>query len=778
MKKIGKLFSVLMLGVMLGSVGIISNVSVSAGIVDVTVLEDNFNGDQLNASNWYSKSNTGISLEKEYDAYILKGGWGNTGLFTKESISGGMAMELDIAEADWNGVDTNLFMVTGLAQAGSPNWGGTGVYLSYKSSVPAITLAGHPNSFWDLVDANGNKLPYQTPWAFASMVGLGSGADQDRIENKTVRFEYAADGSFTLLTKTIGSAEDFTVLAKSSSKLPEFAEGHVGFYVCNGATDAFPLLALTDMRVYNAEDELVSEFGNNFEDDYVNYVEAGTESASYSSKKSLTFGKSYANNNPLFLRNKIEVSEKTDTQESIATYNFSVCLKEMVGDKRFGLLLGAEKQSSGRIGQADTSYLWIEKTENGYQCGMDTYKEENVATAVLPATAIDVDFSSDVNVMLQLGSLGTLNIAFDGTTVFSGTKEFTYEGYTGFAVDGAETDEENYVVATIGSFECKNNYYDRPQNVNQTTNFTNDEYNKNLWNINSTSYMSDFLNGMYVKDGKLIFDNVANEAYVSTKHQYSNFELKYSITDIRREVVVDEGTGNKIYPVSSWIGVLFGASFGQGDRFGTMEQYCPLIYFEAPVNNNTWEREIVNGKPAPTRLVILNMEGGNQFIDLPDKYDFWDPSKDGLVVDVKMTMVDGTFTVAIKYSMETEYTEIAKVVGSSCKTGHIYLCGTGNSYYAEPNSIGASCGNFALDDISVTNLDENANLTTVEFASSKIADIPTDYEYTNAYGGEEYAPKGNVAEGGCGSVISGSVLVVPTLGFVLLKKRKNGREEE
>ena len=103
---------------------------------------------------------------------------------------------------------------------------------------------------------------------------------------------------------------------------------------------------------------------------------------------------------------------------------------------------------------------------------------------------------------------------------------------------------------------------------------------------------------------------------------------------------------------------------------------------------------------------------------------------------------------------------------TSVVSGHIYICGMGDSYFLAGVSEGATCGNFVIDDISVTNLDSKGNvLTDVEFKSNKNPDIPGDYEYTGGRDEKDYRPQADVSGGGCsGAIGTGATLSVIMLG--------------
>lgn len=754
MKKKRGILAALILSVAMGCMGLSG--AASAGTVDVTLLEEDFAGTELDPAAWYSRSSTGVSLEQDYIALRVKDGYTGTGVATKAKLSGGAAVEIDVKELDW--ADTNgsfriaFGLPTNTGNFHNAYWEdgkADGIYLTFNKdcSDHAIRLAGLKSSLSGLVDGQGNTLATPTPYAFTDVKALADPASPDKIRDKTLRVEYGEDGSFTLSARPFGESGDFTVIARTTgSKLRAFPEGYISVH-CMESAKGFPFIDIRDIRVYDKDGGAVAAFGENVGKDYLTFRHSFTGSMSAGAKNALTFGEKYGNANPLFMSKRIVASDPKDSVESLAQISFGFTAKKWQGNKKFGLLLGAEKQSSGNVGQAGTSFFYLTKSTEGWQYGMDAYAQADVPTAVIPEQSLPKGvLPNDLNISLTLGSKGTLEVKFNGESAYSANDAaYAYDGYAGFAMTGDETSAECGVLVTIGSFLAENSYYDRPENANVQTDFAGDSYNTNLWNMRSESYMQDFLNGMYVREGGLVFDNVAMNSYISTKFQYSNFELKYSVTDLRREVVTDPATGAKLYPVSSWIGAMFGAAFPQ-DEFGRMESSVPLIYLEAPVDANTWDRQRQGTGYAPTQLVVLNV--GRSFITpLPSKYDFWDPSKEGLTLDIRIRVTDRRLTVGLKYRQEEEYTDFVDEEMPRGLTGYLYLCGMGNNYYLAPHSVGASCGHFTLDDIKITNLDEGANLTEVSFASNRPDKVPGDYPYVDKNDDADYLTGGG---SGCG----------------------------
>lgn len=744
----------------------------SAGMLTETLLDDSFSSLQLDEASWYSGSFTGISLGEGYTAYTTRGPYTGTGLSSKSTFTGGGAIEVDVTKLDWSGNSGNLWLVFGdynepfaddiwTAQKAD----GIKINFNKDASPYALRMSSQYTSLTGVVDGNGELLPTPTPYAFTEVAALSEGNAADLILRKTLRFEYGADGSFALKMKELGSEESFTTVAENGDvKLKPFAPDSKAYVFFDEAGGAVKEGEFSDMRVYDNEGTLVASFGEDPTASFDTHKHSSTEFASLGSNQFLVFDENYQNNKPLFASKNIYAETDEDIAESVATAEAKMSFRSFKGDKRFGLLLGAEKQSSGKIGEKGSSFLYFASEDDGYVYGMETYGEDGEKSVVIEERPLPAE-SDDFTLKLETGSGGTLKVSFDGVIDYSADDaDFSYAGYMGFAMDGAETNAENCVKVLVDSFSLKNVFYDRPENTNIVTDFFDNEFNTNLWQLSSKPYMSTYTNGVYVKDEMLYFDNVAMNSYLSTKFRYSNFSMEYSIVDVRREAVMDEASGEPILPVSSWIGVVFGAST-PNDDFGKMVDNIPLVYLEVPVNKDTWQRDTdASGKPLPARLVISGV-GTSRMIDLPEKYDFWALENAGKVLNVSIKTVDGQLTVALKYSTENEYTVVAEQTMSSGVSGHIYICGMGDSYFVEGVSEGASCGNFVIDDISVTNLDSKGNiLTDVEFESNKNPDIPGDYEYTGGRDEKDYRPQADVSGGGCSGVIG----TAATLSAIML----------
>ena len=134
---------------------------------------------------------------------------------------------------------------------------------------------------------------------------------------------------------------------------------------------------------------------------------------------------------------------------------------------------------------------------------------------------------------------------------------------------------------------------------------------------------------------------------------------------------------------------------------------------------------------------------------------------------VKITVIDGDFTLAMKSLNAKEYKVIAKTHYDNFRTGYIKFWSTGDA-------------NMALDNFSIKNLDENPNKVETEFKSALIEVADYDYQKTeNVFkepAGNEKAEKGidNWAIVFAGSAVLS--IVILTTG-ILIRTRKDKRNK-
>jgi hypothetical protein len=178
---------------------------------------------------------------------------------------------------------------------------------------------------------------------------------------------------------------------------------------------------------------------------------------------------------------------------------------------------------------------------------------------------------------------------------------------------------------------------------------------------------------------------------------------------------------------------------------------------------------------------------GNNFVKegkMPENCNPYDPVLTaGRRTDVRVKIVDGLMQVWLKYEDTEAFSETPAIEYDfgSTPVGFLRFC-TYGSTAINPDGLDKTMpGNFAIDNISVLNLDnaEVKQTTTVEFKTNKY-EFGEDYVYVDPDNDKDLLS--NRLQGvtrtetqeGCGSVLSAisALPVVCATAFVLWRKRK------
>ncbi len=285
-------------------------------------------------------------------------------------------------------------------------------------------------------------------------------------------------------------------------------------------------------------------------------------------------------------------------------------------------------------------------------------------------------------------SKAQLRFKVNGTKVLETKLPSSGEGHVGLLQSGS-------IGAEISDFKAVFVSYDRPENTNYTETFEEGIYNKNLFTTayyGSTRAPSCLAVEEYEGSNVLMFRNTGR-CYFGTKQKFSNFELTFDIPFFSRETVKDKERNVIMEPCdTACVSIGDVAQDFNGWQFTTSTD---LIHF---TQSSVWT---YNHEPH-----LFNV-----------KYDdmgFFDKaSNEGF--SVKMTMVDGDFTLALKSLKAKEFKVIATAHYDNFRTGYIKIWSTGNS-------------NMAIDNFAIKNLDQKPNLIETEFVSAKIEVKDFDYQ--------------------------------------------------
>ena len=238
--------------------------------------------------------------------------------------------------------------------------------------------------------------------------------------------------------------------------------------------------------------------------------------------------------------------------------------------------------------------------------------------------------------------------------------------------------------------------------------FDRNSYNANMFYSQST--VGAFSpSKIYVENGQLVFRNVG-QGYFTTREKYSNFELKFDVTDLYREGKVDDN-GNILELISHWFMVGFGvdnyndppseriqATFLQFEGLPGNSSANTSNHLTGEVADGTKDRYVLWNNGSSVDLASMNGEEEGRFSLWNDEY------IQGETVNLKFTVVDGVITLYYKLASQTEYTMQYSYNLGTMQTGYVRIY----SYGSGPLDEYAGVLNMTIDNFEITNLDNDA----------------------------------------------------------------------
>ena len=459
---------------------------------------------------------------------------------------------------------------------------------------------------------------------------------------------------------------------------------------------------------------------------FTKFEYAGTERFYAGQDNYINFSPDSDEDSTLIYRQAVQAS--ANVEKNVVALQFSFCPKEIKGNKKFEVRFGLSRLSDNsdspdsyavRFSQKDGDlYYSVE-----YNCQPDGY--ENASTVLkVEEKLLPYAPGEDWQVKIEQDYNGFMRIYFDGELYSSVYGLPVPNGYIGFMQSGGTTNDDNYIDVNLDNIKVTNRYDERPENTNIDLDFETGDMNLNEWQISSNARYGR-IGGVYVADGVLHFDNVGNDSKIVTKHRYANFEMTFDIVDLRREAVIDD-FGNKLYPVSSVFGIMFGIET-YAATFMSMYMQSPILSFQTSIDADTWEKD------GGTSVTLYGSDSNDPGTVLPDKYDFFDKNNAGKTINVSVSLIDSHLILKIKYSDESEWYTVYEKDFSKSYVGYIAIWGMGAG--SEADQI--SCGQFTLDNLKITNKDSSPNLIEVPFESNRPTP-PGDYVYIDRNDDDEF----------------------------------------
>lgn len=751
-----------------------------------------FSGTELSFADWRYDRGAGIGFRETMRCYQFDRLHGDdTGIKAKNAIPAGHGsavdlefVRLDIETGGWPGLSYG-------SQSGEKSNGafwdcyraGSGKLHYYSQSGGKIGLT------FNMVGKNGNgETDYVgDPSVQVSKFEDGSGKGFSESEgyvldcgpvlvNTTLREYYGADGGYELSVREIGApVSERTVLirTRAGQSIDPNPGGYVGLTFMTLRTP----MTLTDFAVYACDDpdeenaslQKVCGFVKEGEADTLSQFTLGNEGSVTNLKagavNSIAFDKMSDVGNPLLNRTRISASEEVPLALS---GNFVLKLNELVGNKRFGAVFGVPALSAD-VGEPGTSYLYFEKTGNGYGCGLIRYGEEE--TELLPLTALPAGVSAEaIDISVKLYSDGRLDFRLNGNAFYEGEAgEIEVEGYFGFAQSGAFTGNTDYVDAEILSMNLLNQFYAKPAAPDSFADFNDNTVNLKEWYLKYGAFLG---SGIAVQEGALVFDGAGQNSGITSRYSYSNFECRFDFSGAQNTPVLDGG-GNVISGASYWIAVTFGAETESAESAGVSSGQAlgngSFLYFSAETDQTTGKRAGETAVAFVHKGVYQTLPGQDSVnIPLPKKYAFFDEGFDTkTVVTVRVTVLDGVMRVGVKLKSESEFYELCyfNYPEGYTPNGHVSIFAEGNNNIPTRKiDIGSS---YRIDNLGLYNWDENGNYVDPGYQSN-VPEFAEDYDYVDTWTETEQKESG---KSGCaGQGVSAGIAFAGILAAAVLKR--------
>ena len=366
------------------------------------------------------------------------------------------------------------------------------------------------------------------------------------------------------------------------------------------------------------------------------------------------------------------------------TMNFSALPegKEFI----FAMGLSSIESLSGEQGNLEISFT----NQGGLTVQVKEYADGDTPNVLIQPKKCGSTHNAKVSIAFS--NAGVLTLKVNGSVIGECKPSGNGEGSVGFLQTG------NCGVQ-ISNLRIAMYKYDRPENSNIFEDFESGDFNLSLFSAKMTYATPEYYpSTMRIEDYNgskvLMFRNVGS-GYLVTKQQYSNFELTFDLPYIQVEEEKDKD-GNMVTPVCDSFGVSFGGGTGGDDAVVGFDEASDLLLF---MNNGVMGYK--TDHPMTDAKIHLYRESN------------------GKVPVIKVSVLDGVVTVAVKWKEEADsaYETMLTYTMSGTQTGYVGIWA--------PSGRSST---FAIDNISLKNLDKDANLIEVERTSSKV-EVPADFNY-------------------------------------------------
>lgn len=460
------------------------------------------------------------------------------------------------------------------------------------------------------------------------------------------------------------------------------------------------------------------------------------------SGKTISFSDSTAKNALVINRGyAADIHEYYPERETVSVFEADFTLEAETIPSEFAFVYGLRgTTSSESFGRAGQSAVIVEETEGNLSVGVSYFESKNTPSEVVAPVAVGTTTES-LKISVRASRRYSGETFREAVTVRAKSGEGAWVtvadnaeagpsvGYFGFGQNEACRVRITECLAYVYEYVTAENTSDAEKPC--VADFNSGTYNLNEWHTEGNyGYFSPSFLG--VREGKLVFENMAN-ASLSTRHKYSNLELSFTLSDLSVSAEKDGVSVGAYDPsrpireqydrlVSSGLYILLGCSEIEGQAlenvyfhiepcYGEVDEHGQAIDIAATVNGS------FTGAPNCTRLTYF--DGQNKICrQLPDN--LWTEEVDA--VSFRLSMEDGKISFAYSLGGD-DWKEVELPDTQSMPYGYVKLVSKGfGKSVCEDLELAEMAdkirqANFALDDVTLRNLDIGADkvLVTVPF---------------------------------------------------------------
>ena len=369
------------------------------------------------------------------------------------------------------------------------------------------------------------------------------------------------------------------------------------------------------------------------------------------------------------------VAELSDDVDNISSAEMNLNLTSLPTGQIFALAFGLQsiEATLGEEGNIELAFT----NDSGIKACVKAHTEDGSKTLVEPKSC-GVSLNSSFSIKMAITASGMLEVSINNAPFANVKLPVSGEGRFGILQTGS-------CGAVISGLLMKCSFYERPENTDIFEDFEKGEFNSNLF-VSSSTDNGVFPSGVSIEDyngSKVLRFRNTKLAHFCTLYQYSNFELSFDIPYYSRHYTYDEYENVTGKPCGN-LAVGFGEEVSKPVGYAYTSD-VDLIVLRSDV--------IYSENQKAFRTDLKNMNLADPESD--DGYSF------------KLTVVDGHYEVAVKPLGASDFKTVAISDFDAQRSGYVNIWSTGN-------------GNFAVDNIKITNFDKNPKKAKVSFKSSKL----------------------------------------------------------